>query len=243
MLIDYQWHFSSLNSDFVLITAMPPRNMLAAMSASLHPPPLTPLPPSGPQGDDCSVSCPAGLYGTNCTSSCSCQNHVSCSHVDGFCFCKEGGEWSSAQNNSEIKLRYTVEVVAFDISGFYHWGSSVKLSLYFCLWIPTACVILICATRQLHVSDMKLILGTFLRRFWQVLINFSFIFVLTTTLCPPEYLITVSVRFDLASTLPGPRFCCTNQFNPHPNKWNPARNKLKAYLKNRGIIQIKKCKK
>lgn len=93
---DYQWHFSPLDSHFVLITAMSPRKTLAAMSADLHPPPLNLPPLSGPQGDDCVVSCPAGLYGTNCTSSCSCQNHISCSHVDGFCFCKEGTEWSSA---------------------------------------------------------------------------------------------------------------------------------------------------
>ncbi|GLD72148.1 multiple epidermal growth factor-like domains protein 11, partial [Lates japonicus] len=31
-------------------------------------------------GDDCSISCPAGLYWTNCTSSCSCRNEISCSH-------------------------------------------------------------------------------------------------------------------------------------------------------------------
>lgn len=45
-----------------------------------------------PQGDDCSISCPAGLYGTNCTSSCSCRNEISCSHIDGFCICKEGSD-------------------------------------------------------------------------------------------------------------------------------------------------------
>lgn len=42
------------------------------------------------QGDDCSVSCPPGLYGTNCTLSCSCHNDVSCSHTDGACVCREG---------------------------------------------------------------------------------------------------------------------------------------------------------
>ncbi|CAB1436171.1 unnamed protein product [Pleuronectes platessa] len=42
------------------------------------------------QGDDCSISCPPGLYGTNCTSSCSCHNEFSCSPSDGSCFCREG---------------------------------------------------------------------------------------------------------------------------------------------------------
>uniref|UniRef100_A0A3Q4H4Y9 Multiple EGF like domains 11 n=1 Tax=Neolamprologus brichardi TaxID=32507 RepID=A0A3Q4H4Y9_NEOBR len=42
------------------------------------------------QGDDCSISCLAGLYGINCSSSCSCQNEISCSHIDGSCICGEG---------------------------------------------------------------------------------------------------------------------------------------------------------
>ncbi|KAJ7994572.1 hypothetical protein DPEC_G00250860 [Dallia pectoralis] len=42
------------------------------------------------RGDDCSVPCPAGTYGTNCSSSCSCHNEITCSHIDGACICREG---------------------------------------------------------------------------------------------------------------------------------------------------------
>lgn len=47
------------------------------------------------QGDDCSISCPAGFYGINCSSSCSCHNEDSCSHLDGFCSCREGSDLGS----------------------------------------------------------------------------------------------------------------------------------------------------
>uniref|UniRef100_A0AAV2LSX4 EGF-like domain-containing protein n=1 Tax=Knipowitschia caucasica TaxID=637954 RepID=A0AAV2LSX4_KNICA len=57
-------------------------------------------------------SVPSCLYGTNCTSTCSCQNHISCSHIDGSCLCREGwqgvdctlscssGSWGLYCNNS-----------------------------------------------------------------------------------------------------------------------------------------------
>lgn len=64
-------------------------------------------------------------------------------------------------NNSEIKLRYSVEVIAVDMQGFYHRGSSVMLSSYCSLRIPTACVIPTRATRQFYASDIELIPGTF----------------------------------------------------------------------------------
>ncbi|KAI7811512.1 vacuolar protein sorting-associated protein 8-like protein [Triplophysa rosa] len=53
-------------------------------SAGMQAPPLLIL------GDDCSQTCPPGLYGTNCTSACHCHNLASCSPIDGSCICKEG---------------------------------------------------------------------------------------------------------------------------------------------------------
>lgn len=212
---------------------------LAPVSADLHPqlPPPSSLSLSGPQGDDCSISCPAGLYGTNCTSSCSCQNHVSCSHVDGFCVCKEDSErivarWSSAlrgshkknknnnnNNNSEIKPRYTVEVIAVDMQGFYDRGSSVMLSSYCSLWIPTARVIPTRATGQLYASDIELIPGTF-ETIWDHFDKRGSIFHAFphkyTHFSPPQCSITAFIWLYLASTISpsdGHRFCCTNQFH------------------------------
>lgn len=45
---------------------------------------------SGLQGDDCTIPCEAGTYGTNCSSVCNCKNDGTCSPVDGLCYCKEG---------------------------------------------------------------------------------------------------------------------------------------------------------
>lgn len=59
-----------------------------------------------PQGDNCSISCPAGLYGTNCTSSCSCRNELSCSHIDGFCICKEGRDLLSFPCHCSVCCSY-----------------------------------------------------------------------------------------------------------------------------------------
>lgn len=44
----------------------------------------------GLQGDDCTIPCMAGTYGTNCSSVCNCKNDGACSPVDGLCYCKEG---------------------------------------------------------------------------------------------------------------------------------------------------------
>ncbi|KAL2300698.1 hypothetical protein Nmel_013583 [Mimus melanotis] len=45
---------------------------------------------AGLQGDDCTIPCMAGTYGTNCSSLCNCKNDGTCSPVDGLCYCKEG---------------------------------------------------------------------------------------------------------------------------------------------------------
>lgn len=42
------------------------------------------------QGPNCSVPCPAGTHGGNCSSSCNCKNRAQCSPVDGSCACKPG---------------------------------------------------------------------------------------------------------------------------------------------------------
>lgn len=42
------------------------------------------------QGADCSRRCPAGMYGVNCSSACTCKNGATCSPVDGSCTCKAG---------------------------------------------------------------------------------------------------------------------------------------------------------
>lgn len=44
----------------------------------------------GLQGEDCTIPCMAGTYGTNCSSVCNCKNDGACSPVDGLCYCKEG---------------------------------------------------------------------------------------------------------------------------------------------------------
>lgn len=43
-----------------------------------------------PQGPDCSVTCPEGKHGANCSSICRCKNGAQCSPVDGSCFCSPG---------------------------------------------------------------------------------------------------------------------------------------------------------
>uniref|UniRef100_A0A672U6S9 EGF-like domain-containing protein n=1 Tax=Strigops habroptila TaxID=2489341 RepID=A0A672U6S9_STRHB len=48
----------------------------------------------GLQGDDCTITCMAGTYGTNCSSVCNCKNDGACSPVDGLCYCKEGKQTS-----------------------------------------------------------------------------------------------------------------------------------------------------
>jgi len=52
----------------------------------------------GLQGDDCTITCVAGTYGTNCSSICNCKNDGACSPVDGLCYCKEG------KQNSDITI-------------------------------------------------------------------------------------------------------------------------------------------
>lgn len=42
------------------------------------------------QGADCSIRCPAGMYGVNCSSACTCKNGATCSSVDGSCTCRAG---------------------------------------------------------------------------------------------------------------------------------------------------------
>lgn len=42
------------------------------------------------QGPDCSVTCPEGTHGVNCSSSCTCKNRAQCSPVDGSCSCTPG---------------------------------------------------------------------------------------------------------------------------------------------------------
>ncbi|PWA23326.1 hypothetical protein CCH79_00018917 [Gambusia affinis] len=53
-------------------------------------------------GDDCSISCPPGLHGTNCSAACCCRNEASCSHVDGSCICREGSGSESRRPGSSL---------------------------------------------------------------------------------------------------------------------------------------------
>lgn len=87
-------------------------------------------------------------------------------------------------NNSEVKLRHTMEVVAVDVQG-------LMLSCYCSLWIPTTRVIPVLATRQLYFSNIAVELFPHsrniwdnLRQFWQVEINFSCISSWINTLFP-----------------------------------------------------------
>lgn len=57
-----------------------------------------------PQGADCSVTCPEGKHGANCSSSCRCKNGAQCSPVDGSCFCSPG-ERKKTDTISHFKMK------------------------------------------------------------------------------------------------------------------------------------------
>lgn len=59
---------------------------------------------SGLQGDDCTIPCMAGTYGTNCSSVCNCKNDGACSPVDGLCYCKEGKQNSHLTSPCHLAL-------------------------------------------------------------------------------------------------------------------------------------------
>ncbi|KAG8145220.1 hypothetical protein E2320_013578, partial [Naja naja] len=42
------------------------------------------------RGEICSITCPPGSYGINCSLVCNCNNDGMCSPGDGSCFCREG---------------------------------------------------------------------------------------------------------------------------------------------------------
>lgn len=77
------------------------------------------------QGDDCSISCPSGLYGINCSLSCSCQNEISCSHLDGYCTCREGLFPLTLVQTMGVKPRNLLE----DVSEVLQTTNRVHLNL------------------------------------------------------------------------------------------------------------------
>lgn len=55
-----------------------------------------------PQGPDCSVTCPEGKHGANCSSSCRCKNGAQCSPVDGSCFCTPGEQRQRGEGRKTV---------------------------------------------------------------------------------------------------------------------------------------------
>ena len=45
---------------------------------------------AGWEGDDCSVQCRQGSYGTNCSQVCQCLNNATCDSASGLCHCLPG---------------------------------------------------------------------------------------------------------------------------------------------------------
>lgn len=56
---------------------------------------------SGWEGQQCTRTCPVGLYGGNCTTRCDCQNSGSCDPVNGKCTCDSGHFGDKCENTCD----------------------------------------------------------------------------------------------------------------------------------------------
>lgn len=87
------------------------------------------------QGHNCSVPCPAGTYGVNCSTSCKCKNRAQCSPVDGSCSCQPGELRRRGRREMQVFqcIIFITGYSLFDSSSFY-----CKKQFYITAWYQSA---------------------------------------------------------------------------------------------------------